>query len=402
MSSGGERLPGRGRYRRRSSDSADGASGPAEGRPGLHLEGTRVILARMTDANKDTAVNRLSNTNILADTPLISPRELKQRFPRSDQASQTIERGRGAIEAILDGQDKRLLAVVGPCSIHDLHAARDYAERLCGLRDRVGDQIELVMRVYFEKPRTTVGWKGLINDPHLNDSFDIETGLSQARDLLVSLADMGLPTGTEALDPISPQYLSDLFSWSAIGARTTESQTHREMSSGLSTAVGFKNGTEGSLEVAINAMRSAASPHSFLGINEDGRATVLQTRGNRYGHVILRGGREPNYDSVNVAIAEQALEQANLAPRIMIDCSHANANKNHELQPLVARNVAEQIAAGNRSIIGIMLESHIHAGNQKLGNPAELAYGISITDACIDWPTTETLLLELHETLAAR
>ena len=357
----------------------------------------------MKTLTPSTAVNRpLSNTNILADSPLISPRQLKARHPRSEQATRTIEQGRAAIEAILDGEDHRLLAVVGPCSIHDLDAAREYANRLAELRGRVADHIELVMRVYFEKPRTTVGWKGLINDPHLDDSFDIETGLSRARELLVSIAELGLPTGTEALDPISPQYLSDLFTWAAIGARTTESQTHREMSSGLSTAVGFKNGTEGSLEVAINAMRSAASPHAFLGINEEGQATVLQTRGNRHGHVILRGGREPNYDSVNVALTEQALEKAGLPARIMIDCSHANANKEHERQALVARNVAEQIAAGNRSIIGIMLESHLHAGNQSLGDPATLRYGVSITDACIDWRTTESLLLDLHATLAAR
>ncbi|MGQ7846311.1 3-deoxy-7-phosphoheptulonate synthase [Granulosicoccus sp. 3-233] len=358
----------------------------------------------MTSSSTAVTLNRpLSNTNILAEKTLVSPDTLKQRYPRTEKASQTIENGRASVEAILDGHDQRLLAVVGPCSIHDVDMARDYAQRLMKLREQVADRIELVMRVYFEKPRTTVGWKGLINDPHLDDSFDIETGLSRARELLVWLADHGMPTGTEALDPISPQYLSDLFTWSAIGARTTESQTHREMSSGLSTAVGFKNGTDGGLEVAINAMQSAANPHSFLGIDTRGQATVLKTRGNAYGHVILRGGNQgPNYDSVNVSLAEQAMENAGLPKRIMIDCSHANANKDHNRQPLVARNVADQLAAGNDSIIGIMLESHIHAGNQSLKNPEDLEYGVSITDACIDWDTTEALMMQLHGVLAGR
>ncbi len=358
----------------------------------------------MTTSNTATVLNRpLSNTNILAEKTLISPDELRTRYPRSEKATQTVEAGRASVEAILDGQDKRLLAVVGPCSIHDVEMAKEYAKKLMSLREKVSDRIEVVMRVYFEKPRTTVGWKGLINDPHLDDSFDIETGLSRARELLAWLAELGMPTGTEALDPISPQYLSDLFTWSAIGARTTESQTHREMSSGLSTAVGFKNGTDGGLEVAINAMQSAANPHSFLGIDAKGQATVLKTRGNTYGHVILRGGNAgPNYDSVNVSLAEEAMNNAGLPRRIMIDCSHANANKDHKRQPLVAHNVAEQLAGGNRSIIGIMLESHINAGNQSLKDPKDLAYGVSITDACIDWETTEKLLHELHGVLGER
>lgn len=358
----------------------------------------------MTQSSTASVVNRpLSNTNILAEKNLISPDELRQRYPRSENCSQTIESGRANVEAILDGTDKRLLAVVGPCSIHDVDTAKAYATQLMALRERVSDRIELVMRVYFEKPRTTVGWKGLINDPHLDDSFDVETGLARARELLVWLAELGMPTGTEALDPISPQYLSDLFTWSAIGARTTESQTHREMSSGLSTAVGFKNGTDGNLEVALNAMQSAANPHSFLGIDSQGRVTVLKTRGNAYGHVILRGGNKgPNYDSVNVSIAESAMEKANLPKRIMIDCSHANANKDHERQALVALNVAEQLSSGNESIIGIMLESHINAGNQSLKDPKDLAYGVSITDACIDWGTTEELMMKLYDTLESR
>ena len=358
----------------------------------------------MSHSSTASVLNRpLSNTNILAEKNLISPDELRISYPRSENCSQTIENGRANVEAILDGTDKRLLAVVGPCSIHDVDTAKAYATKLMALRERVSDRIELVMRVYFEKPRTTVGWKGLINDPHLDDSFDVETGLAKARELLVWLAELGMPTGTEALDPISPQYLSDLFTWSAIGARTTESQTHREMSSGLSTAVGFKNGTDGNLEVALNAMQSAANPHSFLGIDSQGRVTVLKTRGNAYGHVILRGGNQgPNYDSVNVSMAESAMEKANLPKRIMIDCSHANANKDHERQALVALNVAEQLASGNESIIGIMLESHINAGNQSLKDPKDLAYGVSITDACIDWQTTEELMMKLYDTLESR
>jgi len=345
----------------------------------------------------------LSNTNILSEQTLVTPAELRRRYPRTARATATVEAGRAAVNAIVDGADDRLLTVVGPCSIHDVDAAREYAERLVGLRERVADRIELVMRVYFEKPRTTVGWKGLINDPHLDDSFDIETGLATARELLVDLAELGLPTGTEALDPISPQYLSDLFSWSAIGARTTESQTHREMSSGLSTAVGFKNGTDGGLDVAINALQSAAASHAFLGIDGEGRATVLRTRGNRHGHVILRGGGgRPNYSADDVARTERALAKAGLPARIMIDCSHANANKDHERQPVVARDVAAQLAAGSASIVGVMIESNLEAGSQSLADPKALRHGVSITDACIDFATTETLLLELHETLAAR
>ncbi len=357
----------------------------------------------MTENSTVTKLNRpLSNTNIVAETKLISPSELKSQYPRSEKATQTIENGRADVEAILDGTDPRLLVVAGPCSVHDVDAAKEYAQRLLALREKVSDQINLVMRVYFEKPRTTVGWKGLINDPHLDDSFDIETGLGMARELLAHLAEIGLPTGTEALDPISPQYLSDLFTWSAIGARTTESQTHREMSSGLSTAVGFKNGTDGNLTVATNAMKSASQPHRFLGIDSNGQATVLKTRGNQYGHVILRGGKNPNFDSVNVALAEQAMEDAGLPKRIMIDCSHANAHKDHTRQPLVARNVLEQLVAGNKSIIGMMLESNLSEGNQSLGDGKNLKHGVSITDACIDWETTEELLLEMREALAKR
>jgi len=343
---------------------------------------------------------QLSNTNVVSEQLLISPQELRQRYPRTDHVSDVVDRGRREVEAILDRKDPRLLLVVGPCSIHDIRVAKEYAERLLKLREQVSETMNVVMRVYFEKPRTTVGWKGFINDPHLDDSFDIAEGLSQARELLVSLADMGLPTGTEALDPISPQYLSDLFCWAAIGARTTESQTHREMSSGLSMPVGFKNGTDGSLDVAVNALRSASSPHRFLGINAEGRATILETRGNNYGHVILRGGREPNYDAVNVALAEKALQEAKLTSRILVDCAHANSHKNHELQPLVAKNIVDQIVAGNQSIVGAMIESNLHAGNQPLaGDRDSLRYGVSVTDACVDWETTESTILDMHKKL---
>src|SRR5690606_35984558 len=280
-------------------------------------------------------------------------------------------------------------------------AAMDYAHRLRALAERVADSLLLVMRVYFEKPRTTVGWKGLINDPHLDDSFCIEEGLHIGRRLLLDIAELGLPAATEALDPISPQYLQDLISWSAIGARTTESQTHREMASGLTSAVGFKNGTDGNLTVAINALQSVSNPHHFLGINGEGRVAIIQTRGNPYAHIVLRGGDgKPNYDSVSVSLCEQALTKAKIVPNIMIDCSHANSNKNHELEPLVIDNVTNQILEGNRSSIGLMIESHLVAGNQKLSpDRSAMVYGQSVTDACIDWPTTEAALLDMHEKL---
>jgi 3-deoxy-7-phosphoheptulonate synthase len=305
------------------------------------------------------------------------------------------------VQSILDRQDHRLMIVVGPCSIHDVEAAMDYAPRLRKLADAVADTLFIVMRVYFEKPRTTVGWKGLINDPHLDDSFCIEEGLHIGRRLLLDIAELGLPAATEALDPISPQYLQDLISWSAIGARTTESQTHREMASGLTSAVGFKNGTDGSLTVAINALQSVSKPHHFLGINNEGRVAIIQTRGNPYAHIVLRGGDgKPNYDSVSVSLCEQALLKAGIAANIMVDCSHANSNKNHELEPLVIDNVTNQILEGNRSIIGLMIESHLVAGNQKLSaNRAAMVYGQSVTDACIDWPTTEAALLNMHAKL---
>ncbi|WP_353982047.1 3-deoxy-7-phosphoheptulonate synthase [Salinicola endophyticus] len=345
---------------------------------------------------------QVNNLNVLAQDVLISPEVLKQHIPLSDAAERTVIEGRQTIQRILDREDPRLLVVIGPCSIHDPEAARDYARRLRQLADAVSDSLYIVMRVYFEKPRTTVGWKGLINDPHLNDSFEIEEGLHIARRLLVDLAEIGLPLATEALDPISPQYLQDCISWSAIGARTTESQTHREMASGLSGPVGFKNGTDGSLDVAVNALQSVASPHNFLGIDQAGKVAVIRTRGNAYGHVVLRGGNgKPNYDSVSVTLAEQELAKAGLKANLMVDCSHANSNKDPALQPLVMENVTHQILDGNRSIIGLMIESNIGWGAQKIpADRSQLEYGVSITDACIDWPTTERSLTQMAEQLA--
>ncbi|MEH6638515.1 MAG: 3-deoxy-7-phosphoheptulonate synthase [Porticoccaceae bacterium] len=343
----------------------------------------------------------LENINVQTQEVLLTPGDLKKDLPMSDLAAKTIVQGREAVQNILAHKDHRLIVVIGPCSIHDVDAAMDYAQRLKALADKVGDTLLVVMRVYFEKPRTTVGWKGLINDPHLDDSFKISEGLHIGRRLLLDISELGLPTATEALDPISPQYLQDLISWSAIGARTTESQTHREMASGLTPAVGFKNGTDGGLAVAVNALQSVASPHRFLGINSEGRVAIITTKGNPYAHIVLRGGNgKPNYDSVSVALCEQELQKANIEANIMVDCSHANSNKNHELQTLVMQNVAQQIADGNRSIIGLMVESNLKAGNQKLSaNRDEMEYGKSVTDACIDWETTEASLIAMRDTL---
>lgn len=345
---------------------------------------------------------RIDDINIGANKALISPDRLKASMPISKQIADTVISGRETIRNILDRKDHRLFVVVGPCSIHDPKAAIEYGKKLVQLQEAVKDSLYLVMRVYFEKPRTTVGWKGLINDPHLDDSFEIEEGLHIARQLLLDLSELGLPLATEALDPISPQYIQDLISWSAIGARTTESQTHREMSSGLSCAVGFKNGTDGGLDVAINALESVSSPHRFLGIDAQGSVSVVYTKGNKYGHVVLRGGNgQPNYDSVNVTLCEQALEKAGLACNIMIDCSHANSRKDPAIQPLVAENATSQILEGNRSIVGLMIESNLAWGNQSIpANLEDLKYGVSVTDACIDWQTTEDCLLNMHKKLA--
>ena len=344
---------------------------------------------------------KIDNVNIASQKLLITPEQLKTEIPLTEAAIKTVTEGRQTVNNILDRKDHRLFIVIGPCSIHDIKAAKEYALKLKALADEVSDTLYLVMRVYFEKPRTTVGWKGLINDPHLDDSFDIQKGLHIGRELLIDISEIGLPTATEALDPISPQYLQDTISWSAIGARTTESQTHREMSSGLSVAIGFKNGTDGGLGVAMNALNSVAHPHNFLGINNEGQVSIIRTKGNPYSHVVLRGGGgKPNYDSVNVALCEQELEKSGLKKNIMIDCSHANSSKDANLQPLVMQDVANQILDGNKSIIGLMVESNLNFGNQSIPSDlSQLKYGVSVTDACIDWETTEKSIREMHAKL---
>jgi 3-deoxy-7-phosphoheptulonate synthase len=334
------------------------------------------------------------NVNVTAFDAMPTPEDLHARLPITPKATRTVTHGRELLRRILDRKDHRLFVVVGPCSIHDPVAGLDYARRLKALSDEVGDTLQLIMRVYFEKPRTTVGWKGYINDPFMDDSFRVDVGMEKARQFLLDIAEIGLPTGTEALDPISPQYYGDLITWTAIGARTTESQTHREMSSGLSTPVGFKNGTSGDLTVAINAILSASKPHSFLGINGQGRVAVVRTRGNRHGHVVLRGGDgRPNYDTVSVSMAEQAMVKAKLPANIVVDCSHANSFKNPELQPLVMADVVNQVRGGNKSLVGVMIESNIAAGNQSIpADLSQLKYGCSVTDACVDWETTEKMI----------
>jgi 3-deoxy-7-phosphoheptulonate synthase len=344
---------------------------------------------------------QLQNVNVASSDLLATPEEVKRRLPLTNKAAETVFRSREIIRAILGRRDRRLFVVVGPCSIHDVVAAREYAARLKDLAARVESTLLLIMRVYFEKPRTTVGWKGLINDPDLDDSFHIEKGILLARELLLYVAEMGLAAGTEALDPIMPQYLSELITWTAIGARTTESQTHREMASGLSTPVGFKNGTDGSLAASINALQSVRHPHHFLGITQQGQSAVFRTRGNQHAHIVLRGGGgRVNYDAVSIAVAERQLTSAGLAANIVVDCSHGNSNKDADLQPLVAENCVTQIVDGNRSIVGLMLESHLKAGSQSISKDlTKLVYGMSITDPCIDWATTESLLLKLHRSL---
>ena len=343
----------------------------------------------------------VDNLNVDSMAEIPSPHEVQERLPLTDAAAKTVLAGREAVRAILERKDPRLFVVVGPCSIHDPDAAMEYARRLGRLADEVRGTLVLVMRVYFEKPRTSVGWKGFVNDPQMDDSFRIDEGLLRARKLLMDIAELGLPAGSEALDPISPQYLSELIAWYAIGARTTESQTHREMASGLSAPVGFKNGTDGGLEVAVNAIRSASQPHGFLGVNPAGKTSIIRSRGNAYGHLVLRGGGgRPNYDTVSVRLAEQALGRARLRLNIVVDCSHANAMKDHTLQPLVFNDCVHQIIEGNRSIVGFMLESNLEAGSQAIPEDrSKLRYGVSVTDPCIDWRTTEELLRRAHRTL---
>jgi 3-deoxy-7-phosphoheptulonate synthase len=325
---------------------------------------------------------------------LSTPRALKAALPTTEASNTTVVRGRHAITRILQQEDPRLLVIVGPCSIHDPEGAIEYATKLNALRREFAGQMEIVMRVYFEKPRTTIGWKGLINDPFLDNSHDIEAGLKKARRLLLDITGMGLPAATEFLDPIIPQYIADLISWAAIGARTTESQTHREMASGLSMPVGFKNGTDGSLQTAIDAMGAAMRPHSFLGIDQDGFTSIVRTTGNTTGHVVLRGGRlQTNYDAKSILEAGAKLKQAGLRPGLMVDCSHANSGKQHARQEDVWRSIVEQRVAGTPSLTGVMIESYLREGSQPFPKkPAELQYGISITDACLGWDVTERML----------
>ena len=343
----------------------------------------------------------IENLNVENFEGLVSPEELKREIPLPESIRDTVIGARQILRDILDRRDPRLFVVVGPCSIHDPDAAMDYARRLAVLAREISDTIYVVMRVYFEKPRTTTGWKGLVNDPYLNDSFRIQDGLRIARKLLVDIGALGLPAATEALDPISPQYLQDLISWSAIGARTTESQTHRELASGLSCPVGFKNGTDGSLTVAVNALKSALSSHRFLGMDANGKVAVVHTRGNRHAHVVLRGGSQgPNYDSVHIALTERELAKARVPGGIVVDCSHANSSKDPALQPLVLDNVANQIVEGNRSIVGVMLESNLEGGNQSIpADLSQLRYGVSVTDGCLDWESTAEALRTMRNKL---
>ena len=344
-------------------------------------------------------MTRTENLNIVDVLPITSPKKLKDLLPVSDSVIETVLNARKAIKSILEGEDSRILMIVGPCSIHDTQAALEYAECLKKLADEVSETILVVMRVYFEKPRTTVGWKGLINDPELDGSHKINKGIELARRLLLVINALGLPCATETLDPIIPQYLADLISWSAIGARTTESQTHREMASGLSMPVGFKNGTDGGLSVAINAMKSALQPHHFLGINNEGLSSAIQTSGNRNLHLVLRGGSNgPNYDAVSIQKATEFLASEGLPEVIMIDCNHANSGKDPSRQELVLRDAVHQIKNGDNSIIGIMIESNINGGNQPIS--ASLQYGVSITDACLDWENTNRIILNAHQSLA--
>ena len=337
----------------------------------------------------------VENSRVKDLTRLVAPVQIKKELPSTLTIQHLVLESREVERRILRGEDQRIMVIVGPCSIHDTQAALEYASRLAKLKHRVAERFHIIMRVYFEKPRTTVGWKGFINDPYLNDSCDLARGIALARKLLIDILELGLPTGTEFLDPIIPQYIGDLISWSAIGARTTESQTHRELASGLSMPVGFKNSTDGSIQTAIDAMRSARIPHSFLGMDQNGRTSIIKTTGNPDSHIVLRGGREgSNYEPHQTAAAVELLRKAGLPLAIMVDCSHSNSGKDPHRQPLVWENVLEQRAAGRREIIGMMLESNLRSGSQALPQDlSQLRYGVSITDSCMDWETTERLLL---------
>ncbi|MGB8931197.1 MAG: 3-deoxy-7-phosphoheptulonate synthase [Anaeromyxobacteraceae bacterium] len=346
-------------------------------------------------------MHRTEDLNIVALDVMPTPDEVKAKLPLTEKAAEAVVAGRRTVEAILDGRDSRLFVVVGPCSIHDPVAGLDYARRLRKLQDELSSTLFMVMRVYFEKPRTSVGWKGFINDPYMDDSFRVDEGMERARRFLLDVNELGMPAATEALDPIAPQYLGDLIAWTAIGARTSESQTHREMSSGLSTPVGFKNGTDGDVETAVNAILSASHPHAFLGVNGQGRSAVVRTRGNAYGHLVLRGGGgRPNFDTVSISLAEQALAKAKLPKNVVVDCSHANSWKKPEMQPLVMKDVVHQIREGNKSVVGFMVESFIEAGSQPIPEDlSKLKYGCSVTDGCVSWETTEEMLRGAHEVL---
>ncbi len=342
------------------------------------------------------------NLNVGAFDTMPTPAEIHARLPISEKAAHTVTHGRNLLRKILDRKDPRIFVVVGPCSIHDPIAGMDYARRLKALSDEVGDVLQIIMRVYFEKPRTTVGWKGLINDPWMDGSFQINEGLRLARKLLVDINDMGLPTAGEFLDMITPQYMADLMSWGAIGARTTESQVHRELASGLSCPVGFKNGTDGTIKVAIDAIGAASAPHCFLSVTKYGHSAIVETRGNEDCHIILRGGKAPNYSAEHVAAVKTGLESAGLRPQVMIDFSHANSSKQFQRQMVVAQDVAQQIAGGEQAITGVMIESHLVEGNQSLESGSALVYGQSVTDACIGWDDTETVLRQLAQAIQQR
>ena len=345
--------------------------------------------------------SQIHNTNIASEAVITSPNDLSKKLPITQKGKRNIMAGREVVSDILSGKDSRLMVIVGPCSIHNLEAAKEYAHKLKTLSEELKESLYIVMRVYFEKPRTTIGWKGLISDPDMDNSLDVDKGLYQSRQYLTWLAELGMPAATEALNPITPQYLADLISWCAIGARTTESQTHREMSSGLSMTVGFKNGTDGNLKMAVNAIKACSSPQSFLGINDEGQISTFKAKGNKSSHIILRGGIKPNYHSEDIERCEKLLQQNDLPERIMVDCSHDNSNQDYRLQGNVVEEIGTQIIAGNKSIFGIMLESNLFSGNQKiLDNQNEMKYGVSVTDGCIDWEETQSVLRRLAETIS--
>jgi len=344
---------------------------------------------------------QIHNTNIASEAVITSPNDLSKKLPITQKGKRNIMAGREVVSDILSKKDSRFMVIVGPCSIHNLDAAKEYAHKLKALSEELKESLYIVMRVYFEKPRTTIGWKGLISDPDMDNSLDVDKGLYQSRQFLTWLADLGVPAATEALNPITPQYLADLISWCAIGARTTESQTHREMSSGLSMTVGFKNGTDGNLKMAVNAIKACSSPQSFLGINDKGQISTFKAKGNKSSHIILRGGIKPNYHSEDIERCEKLLRKNDLPERIMVDCSHDNSNQDYRLQGNVVEEISSQIVAGNKSIFGIMLESNLFSGNQKiLDNQNEMKYGVSVTDGCIDWEETQSVLRLLAKTIS--